>query len=307
MAAALALAAALLRPGFDVPQARYEHVVVLDITQSMNVADYTYEGKPESRLAHAKRLLRHALLSLPCGSKLGWAVFTEYRTFLLLAPVEVCANLSELRSTLDHIDGRVAWVGNSEVAKGLGAALAICRQLPGVPSLLFVSDGHEAPPVSARHRPKMPVEPGAVAGLLIGAGDLVPLPIPKLDPAGRPLGHWGADEVLQTDPYSRGRGGSVPGERMVEEGPAEAALPMLGATPGTEHLSALREEYLKRLAAETGLGYQRLADEAALVAALRAPALQRPAVAPLDLSPWLAAIALLALLARAVRHRILAR
>ncbi|HWH81795.1 MAG TPA: MxaL protein, partial [Burkholderiaceae bacterium] len=295
--AAVALALCLLRPGWPVERARFEHVVVLDITQSMNVEDETIDGQPASRLAFAKLLLRRALLELPCGSKLGWGVFTEYRVFLLLEPVEVCANLTELRATLARIDGRMAWSGNSEIAKGVHSGIDIARQLPGRPSLVFVTDGQEAPPLSPRHRPAFDDKPGEVPGLIVGVGDLRPSPIPKTDPAGNPIGFWRADQVAQADLYRNGRGSSVGNEAMVEEGDG-AALPALGATPGQEHLSALREPYLRLLARERGLAFLRLESPEALAAALTAPALAKPTMVRADGRVAFALLALALLLAR---------
>ena len=121
-------------------------------------------------------------------------------------------------------------------------------------------------------------------------------PIPKTDPMGRPLGLWGADEVQQVDP--RGRGASVAGESMVEDGPASTdAAAGLGATPGSEHLSSLREPYLQLLAAEGRFGYHRLRSTDGLADALRAPALARPLAAPAHARVALMALALLLLLA----------
>ena len=295
--AACALAACLLNPGWPVERARFDHVVVLDITQSMNVQDESLDGKPASRLAYAKQALRQALLQLPCGSRIGWGVFTEYRSFLLFEPVEVCANLSELRSTLAHVDGSMAWSGNSEIAKGLHSAIGVAKQLPGSPSLVFVTDGHEAPPLSPQHRPSFDDKPGDVAGVIVGVGGLRPSPIPKSDPAGRPLGFWQADEVAQSDLYSSGRGASVSGERMTEDG-AAAASPALGATPGSEHLSALREPYLRLLGREQGLAFVRLESPEALAATLTAPALAKPTQVRADGRIGFAWLALALLLAR---------
>ena len=297
-AAALLLAAAcLLQPGFVTERPRFEHVVVFDITQSMNVADVQLDGRPLSRLALAKAALHDALLELPCGSKLGLAVFTEYRTLLLLAPVEVCGALAELRTTLAGIDNRMAWIGASEIAKGLHSARSVVQQLPGTPSLLFITDGHEAPPLNARHRPRFDDKGGEVTGVIIGVGGRLPSPIPKSDAEGRTLGTWGADEVLQTDPRSRGRGASVGGEQMSDDAaPADAAP--LGATPGAEHLSALKEGYLRLLAGEQGLQFARLAEPRALAHALTDARLSRPMAARLDLRPLLAALALALLVAR---------
>ena len=296
-AAALALAGCFLNPGWTMQRALFEHVIVLDVTQSMNVTDQQLDGKPVSRLAFAKQALRQSLLSLPCGSKVGWAIFTEYRSFLLMAPVEVCANLSELRSTLAQIDGRMAWSGNSEVAKGVHSAIGIARQLPGTPSLAFVTDGQEAPPLSPRHRPAFDDKPGEVPGLIVGVGDLLPSPIPKTDPEGRPLGFWRADEVMQTDPYSQGRGASVAGEKMADD-PVGTTAPSLGAMPGSEHLSSLREAYLRLLAQEQGLAFLHLQSPEGLATALTSPALAKPVQARSDARVALAGLALCLLLAR---------
>lgn len=295
-AAATALAGTFVHPGVTWQRSVFEQVVVLDITQSMNVTDVQLDGQPVSRLAFAKHALRESLLQLPCGSKLGWAIFTEYRSFLLIAPVEVCANLSELRSTLAQIDTRMAWSGNSEVAKGVHSGIGIVKLLPGRPSLIFVTDGHESPPLSPHYRPAFDDKPGDVQGLIVGVGDLLPSAIPKSDPQGQPLGFWRADEVLQTDPYSQGRGGSVAGELLVDDR-TDAAAPELGATPGSEHLSSLREGYLRLLAREQGLAFVRLQSPQGLADALTAPALARSVLLRADASIALAGLAFCLLLA----------
>lgn len=297
LSAALLLIACFLNPGWVVERARFEHVVVIDITQSMNVSDETLADQPASRLAFVRERLRDALLRLPCGSKLGWGVFTEYRSYLLLAPVEVCAHLDELRATLARIDGRMAWSGNSEIAKGVHSGIGIVRQLPGNPALVFVTDGHESPPLSAGHRPAFDDKPGDVRGVIVGVGGRLPTPIPKTDPQGQPLGFWRADEVMQTDPYSEGRGGSVAGERMSDDAAAPRSSVALGATPGTEHLSALHEGYLRLLAGELGLAFHRLTDSETFAAALTAPALARPMPVRLDLRVACAELALILLVA----------
>lgn len=307
--ATLLVAATLFRPTLPVTRPQVDAVAVIDITQSMNVPDQRLAGKPVSRLAFAKATLDRALGQLPCGSRLGWAVFTEYRSFLLLAPLEVCEHQQELRNTLQRIDGRMAWAGASEIAKGLNSGMEMVKVLEDKPALLFLTDGQEAPPVNPRYRPYFTVTRGEVRGLVVGVGGDVPLPIPKLDPDGRPQGEWSAGEVMQVDPRSLGRGGSVAGEQMAEDEDSKVA-PMPGATPGREHLSSLREEYLRLLANETGLVYLRLADDASLQAALGDRRLTHEASARLDLRPWLGAAALGCLLLPLVgswirrRHRI---
>jgi mxaL protein len=306
--AALALAATFLDPGWPMTRNELEFVAVFDITQSMNVPDQEQDGRSVTRLARAKAAMDSALGVLPCGSKAGWAIFTEYRSFLLLAPVEVCAHQRELLGELHRLDGRMAWAGNSEVAKGLNSGMLIVHTLPSHPALVFLTDGHEAPPVSPRYRPNFALKRGEVRGLIVGVGADTPRPIPKTDPSGQPLGEWAADEVLQVDPRSLGRGGSVAGEQMVE--PDDLTVkPLPGAAPGSEHLSSLREAYLQLLASEQGLLYRRLGSDRSLVTALEDERLAQPRPSRLDLRPALAALALAALLApaattwRAARRR----
>lgn len=305
--AALALAACLFKPTVPWERPLPELMVVLDITQSMHTPDQFIDGRALPRLQAAQQRLREALALLPCGSRVGWALFTEYRSFLLFTPVEVCAHLDELRDSLAHLDNRMAWIGASEVAKGLYGGMKIARDLPRPAALVFVTDGHESPPLNPRHRPRFDLERGEVPGLIVGVGGDTLQAIPKRDPSGRPLGSWAAEDVLQTDPRSLGRGGSVGGERMVEtegDAPPTAAL---GATPGSEHLSSLRQPYLELLAAETGLQYHRLDTAAALAAALQTPALTKPVPVQADLRVPLALLALSLLLARLAQPGWLAR
>ena len=122
----------------------------------------------------------------------------------------------------------------------------------------------------------------------------------KTDPQGQPLGFWRADEVLQADPSSQGRGGSVAGELLIDDR-ADAAAPAaqaLGATPGSEHLSSLREGYLRLLAREQGLAFVRLQTPQGLAAALMAPALARSVPLRADARMALAGLAFCLLLAR---------
>jgi mxaL protein len=293
--AALLLAACLLRPSLPLPRQLFNQVVVLDITQSMNVQDHVLNGKPASRLDFAKHALSETLLQLPCGSKIGWALFTEYRSYLLLTPVEVCANLQELRASLAQIDGRMAWTGNSEVAKGLFSGIGIARQLPEKPALVFISDGHEAPPVDPQRRRRFDDKPGEVPGLIVGVGGSAPLPIPKRDALGQNLGFWSADEVTQQDPFVHSARASTSTSTNANSETTRAA--------GQEHLSSLREAHLRLLAVDTGLAYWRLQLTSELTPALTAPHLARRVLAPADLRPLLGAFALLLLLARHAPER----
>lgn len=282
------LAATFAYPSASLVRESYRALIVLDITQSMNTLDHSLEGRPASRLEFAKRSIARALTDLPCGSEVGLSIFTEYRAFLLLAPVEVCANYQELSETLRGVDGQMAWAGGSEIAKGLNSGFKLANKLSPAAALIFITDGHEAPPLHPQHLPRLDAE--RVPGLVAGVGELNLSPIPKFAPDGKPLGFWSADEVLQTDTYSLGRGRS--GEQMVDS----AGNPIgRQKSSGTEHLSGLKEAYLIELAAQTGLDYQRLDTIETLAHAIKIPALARKAPAQSDLRWLLAFLALAAL------------
>lgn len=292
LAGCLLLAVTFLEPHLKVLQPRYRLLLVLDVSQSMNATDVVLHGAAVSRLAFARQLLRQALRELPCGSQAGLGLFTEYRSFLLLEPVEVCANYSELASILDRLDHRMAWAGGSEISKGIFFALRIAKALDPPAALVFFTDGHEAPPLHPTLRPQYEGKAGEVRGVIVGVGGDTLVPIPKFGIDGRPLGYWAADEVMQTDVYTRGRGGSVAGEATVEQG---SAPPGAAAPAATEHLSSLKEAHLEQLAEELGLSYYRLGSASGLLAALDRAGLAQEVRAPVDLRGAFALAALAAL------------
>ena len=271
--AALLLLLALFNPSLTIPRNMYNFVFVLDITGSMNVADAGVDGSGMRRLDFGKQLLRKALNDMPCGSRAGLAVFTEHRTFMLFAPVEICENHAVLSTMIDEIDGRMAWAELSEVAKGLFSGIEVVNALEGMvgsgssgeTNLVFLTDGHEAPPVHPTLGPKFRGEPGRVTGLVAGIGGIEPLPIPRLDPEGQVVGYWAQDEVMQVDRHSAGRPSTQGAEAMagIDSSDLQDRI-----SRGTEHLSSLRESYLGTLTTETGLEYLRTTTPDAFVDAL---------------------------------------
>src|SRR3569833_1239236 len=265
-AAALAfllLTAAVFMPLFETPRLAYDYLVVFDITQSMNVADYDLDGVPTSRLTFAREAVRRTLRKLPCGSRIGWGVFAEYRTLVLLAPIEVCENYNDLLSSLDRIAGRLRWGNASEISKGLFWALRGARDVGGQPGLLFLTDGQEAPPVEGEGLPLFDdLKRGGIGGWLIGVGGYTPRPIPRTDADDRPMGYWHADEVVQRHAPS-------------------------GETLDThEQLSEVREPYLRKLAQQVGFDYLHLEDVGSIRKAMLAPRFAHRRRVPTDLA-WI--------------------
>ena len=278
IAVALALLlVAMLMPPFNVARTTWSYIVFFDITQSMNVEDYEIDGRPASRLAYARYAFREALRELPCGSSVGLGIFTEYRTLLLMTPIEVCDNYHELLVSLGYIDGKMRWRDSSEVTKGVFWSIRASKELGQDSRVVFLTDGHEAPPLRRSGRPNFSdIEPGEVPGWLIGVGGYTPRPIPRTDGEGNQSGYWRAEDVVQSKPDSSQ--GSQP--------------------PGREHLSGLREAHLQALAQQVGFNYARLSQPASLRDAMLDRRYAERKQVPTDLS-WLpASIALLLLALR---------
>ena len=275
LAALALLVLAFFMPKWKVGRETFDYIVFFDVTQSMDVEDYEVGGAPVSRLNYARDAMRRTLRELPCGSRIGWGAFTEYRALLLLSPVEVCENYGDLISSLDEIDGRMRWANASEVGKGVYWSVRVAMSIESRPNVIFISDGHEAPPLDPGAPVSMPddVQPGQVGGLIVGTGSDTPQPIPKTDDDNRRVGYWSARDVIQLV--------SPDGTRVVS----------------SEQLSSLREGHLRALAQRVGFAYARLTTPESLVTAMRDPRLARRAPAPADLYWIPLSIALLVLVA----------
>lgn len=290
LAAALALALAACLPlSLKLQRQVYSHLLVIDITRSMNVEDYQLGGRPLSRLEFVKSALRRSLSVLPCGSRIGLGVFTDRRAALLFEPIEVCSGYAAIDGALAQLDWRMAWAADSRIADSLYNALEQFQRYDA--SLVFVSDGQEAPPVNPRYRKSFDDVKGKLRGLILGTGGLQPAPIPKFDEDGRRIGYYSEDEV----PHRSTFGLSELAPEQIEGYHARNAPFGNAPAGGSEHLSSLRESYLQQLADAGGLGYQRLADAASLQQALTQPSLAGRQTAATDLRPVPAGLALLAL------------
>ncbi len=233
-------------------QQRFRFFLVIDITQSMNVKDMFWKKHRTSRLDYSKEKLKEFLPTLPCSSDVSVGIFTGHRSFVLYKPVEVCEHYSEVIKSIDGIDWRMAWEAKSEVAKGLHSALKVSAELGENIRVVFFTDGHEAPPLHPRYPPKFKGVKGQVGGIIVGVGEDLPVPIPKYSVADNFVGYWSANEVLQIDTYSLGR--SSDDKSLVG---VEASNISERVAQGKEHLSSLKEDYLKKLSEKVGLDYIR--------------------------------------------------
>lgn len=263
--------------------------VVVDLTRSMTARDYGEGAEARSRLDEAKRVVTQIARALPCGSRVGLGLFTERRSFPLIEPVEVCENFPPFTDAVAALNWRMAWEGDSRVVRGLSSAQELVARLGA--DLVFVTDGHEAPPlpVAGRRRAE---NPDTTAGVILGAGGAKLVPIPKYDESGRAIGFYSLPDIAAGARVSIATPGSTSGEYHPRNNP----VGNLAAT-STEHLTNVREDYLREIAAEAGLGYAPLGDLAAVEAALESHTGTDILEAPRSLAPLFAAAALIFLIA----------
>ncbi|NML30429.1 vWA domain-containing protein [Paraburkholderia antibiotica] len=280
--ALVALIAALALPDATLPRDTFDYIVSFDITQSMDVEDVMLDGQPVSRLKFAQTAMRDALGRLPCGSKVGWSIFTGQQTLLLLAPVEVCGNYDALLASLDGIDGRMRWTNWSRIAEGgVYSAVRVAQSVGDGAAIAFVTDGQEAPPVAASRALMPDINAARIKGWLIGVGGDQLAAIPKSDADGHRLGYWQADDVIQIP--------TKPGLKVQE--------------PTHEELSSLRGEYLASVASQTALSYRRLVAATTMGDALLDARFARREPVPTDLRWGPALLALILLVVRFMPDR----
>jgi mxaL protein len=248
------------------PLAIYKLLVVVDITRSMNAMDYTLDGQRISRLDYIKQSLVALAGALPCQSKLGLGVFTERRATLLFEPIEVCSGYTEIAATLKNLDWRMAWAADSRIASGLHKTLDMLPKSDA--ALVFITDGQEAPPVNPKYQIDFAGVKNKHKGIVIGAGDLALVPIPKFNNKGVAVGNYQPDDVPQRSTF----GESDLNPEAIKGYDARNAPFGSEAVTGNEHLASLHEAYLQQLSAAAGLQYHRLTDVDGLLKSLQQPA-----------------------------------
>jgi mxaL protein len=277
LTALLLVMAALWLPPIKRDVKIMDALFVLDITDSMNVQDVTLNGEKVSRLAWAKEFTRRAFLDMPCGAHAGLAIFSEARSLILMNPVEVCASYNDLTRMLDEFDPHMAWARSSEVSKAVYTAIRQAKQIEPEPTIVFMTDGHESPPIHESLFPRFDGKPGDIHGVLVGIGGEDLLPIPKTNEAGEIEGVWDVNDVMHQDVYASLRADTT------------ANLP----TKRTEHLSSQKKAHLKTLADRVGFEFlSSPRSPGKLVDEVRDVSVTRPQTIDYDLYLWFAGIAL---------------
>jgi mxaL protein len=290
LAAALALLLlAMLHPTIPLKRDIYTYLLVVDITQSMNAEDMSLEGKKASRIAYTRRMLHDMISSMPCGTRVSVAFFAGVVVSTLFHPVEVCTSFDAIQNTVEHIEWRQAWHGNSRLGFGMLSASAALKALPEPAQVVFFTDGEEAPLLHAFNRADLSNWQGGKGWLLVGIGSDKRTPIPKMDENNKVIGFW-SENTYQLEPGIA----QVSDETRLKRDDGVATADY------ERYLSVLDEKYLMALAKEINAGYVRGDSTPKVITAMRALKPARHDSAPFPIGWLLAAVAGLLVIAAGV-------
>jgi len=271
--AALILLGCLFKPHMQLPKPVYHWMIVLDITQSMNVRDYKVDANSISRLAYAKQGIRSALRRMPCGSKVALALFTERNITNIVRPLEVCSHFGALDETVAGLDWRMAWAADSFISHGLFDAITQTKKIDPNMHVLFITDGQQAPPGNPAYMPAFAGKRGEVKGAILGAGDTEKSPIPKLDDQDNITGYWELEDVQRYATFGMARVQSaleMEHQQIENQHGRNAGFGANSEAIANANLSGLDEVNLQTLAKTTGLEYQALATPDSIADAMNA-------------------------------------
>jgi len=255
----LSLAFALLIVAIAVPstssQQQTKILLVVDVTQSMNVQDVAWNEASVSRLEYTKQLLKATVKQLPCGTEVSLGIFFKTTTTLLFTPIEACEHYHLLTDTISHLDWRMASQGNSNIRLGLTSAASLIKTNDiEVTQVAFFTDGNEAPPLNVFTQSSMTGWQTEANWTIVGVGGNTPLPIPKLDAQNQVIGYWSTD-AIKLNPASNVDQGGGRDQSVATE-------------PYEYYLSQLDEDYLKLLAEDINARYLNATSAVALLDAL---------------------------------------
>lgn len=240
------LVAALFQPSMPVKNNIYSYFFVLDITQSMNAADMVIHGKPATRLAHTKQLLRESLSTLPCGTKVGIGMFSGVNVVTLYLPVDVCENFNSIQDTLDHIDWRSAWTADSRVRESMLSTARVVANFTEPAQVVFFTDGEEAPKLHQFNTRDLSTLQNADGWLLVGVGTEAGAPVPKYTEKNQLIGYWSHDSMQL-----------APGAAPIAAAGLLKRTKDVAENPQDRFISKLSENTMQAMAKEIGASYVR--------------------------------------------------
>jgi mxaL protein len=242
--ALLLLVIALFKPTIPIKRNIYSYMLVADISQSMNVVDMQLNGKPVSRMKYQQHLLHRIIGEMPCGTQVSIGLFAGVSVAALYTPIEVCQNFAAIEDTIDHLDWRNGWSGNSRVRESMVTLAKLIRSFPEPAQVVYFSDGEETPKLHIFNTRDLTGFQGGKDWLLVGIGSDKGTAIPKLDEKNQLIGYWSAESFAMQ-----------PGVAQIAQENIGAREDSVASSESDRYMSRLDEKYLMSVAKEISANY----------------------------------------------------
>ncbi len=281
----LLLIIAAFKPTIPLPRNIYSYILVVDISQSMNVEDVSLNGKSTSRIAYTQAMLHQVIANMPCDTRVSIGLFAGVSIAALYNPIEVCSNYAAIQDTIDHLDWRTAWSGNSRLRDSMLTLARVLRAFPEPAQVVYFSDGEEAPKLHAFNTKDLTNFQGGNGWLFVGIGSIEGAPIPKYDEKNQLIGYWSNDSFAMQ-----------PGIAQISEANLGVRDNNVAGGTGDRFISKLQENYLKDLSKEVSGDYVRGDSLQSILTAMKHQKPARTDIAPYGIHWILATIAALLVL-----------
>ena len=183
----------LINPKVSIERDIHNYIFVVDISQSMLTKDMSIEGQKVSRLDYSKKLLQGIMDQLPCKTNVSIGMFAGVSVAATYTPINICDNYSAINSTIQHLDWRSVWSGNSRIREGLSNLARLIRSFPQSARVVFLTDGEEAPRLHTFNTRDLSQFQGETDWLMVGIGSEEGSAIPKYDSENQLIGFWSVD------------------------------------------------------------------------------------------------------------------
>lgn len=245
LTAFILLLLALIKPEIQLKQAVHNYLLVADVSQSMNAEDVKLDNKTVSRLAYTQHLMKKVVETSPCGTYFSVGIFASDNVALLITPLEVCKNLDVISDSIEHLEWRMAWKGNSRLSFGVRAAANTFDSLNVPAQMLFFTDGDEAPRVNVTIKQDLSGIQIGKNFVFVGVGGHTKVGVPRFNSANKRVGFWPI-----SDNNNAGAVGVTYADPSVDE-----PDPSVASAEYDRFLSQLEDDYLKSLAGEIKAKY----------------------------------------------------
>ena len=223
----------LINPKVTIERDIHNYIFVVDISQSMLTKDMTIDGEKISRLDFSKKLLQGIMDQLPCKTNVSVAMFAGVSVAATYTPINVCDNFSAISSTIQYLDWRSVWSGNSRIREGFSSLARLIRSFPQSARVVFLTDGEEAPKLHAFNTRDLSQFQGESDWLIVGIGSEEGSAIPKYDSENQLIGFWSNESfALQ------------PGIAQISQSNIGSRSDIIAFSESDRYISKLNEKYL---------------------------------------------------------------